>query len=62
VEILIAGLIGGVALGLGLFWVVNRAVGAAFENLTSWLIPAFGSDDAVAQLERDRQSRVRQDT
>lgn len=56
-ELLIAAVIGGVVLALGLFAVIWRVVGAALDNLLDWLIHNFGSELAARGVEEKRRRR-----
>lgn len=50
IELVVIGVIGGIALVLPLWILIYKAMG----NLVDWLILTFGNADAVEQLKRRR--------
>ncbi len=54
-EILIAGVVGGILLALVLLRVIFLVVGSAVDNLLDWLVLTFGNDEAVARLKGSRE-------
>jgi hypothetical protein len=54
VELIIAGVVGGILLALILWKVIYDVVGGATHNLIRWAVYTFGNDDAVRrQREED---------
>ena len=56
-ELLVIAVSGGIVLGLGLFAVIFKVVGAALDNLLDWLIHTFGNERATKELEDKRKPR-----
>lgn len=55
-ELLIAGIVGGVVLALAAFKIIYLIVGPAVDNLISWAVVTFGNDDAVARHLRNKEA------
>lgn len=55
-ELLIAGIVGGVMLALVVFKIIYLIVGPAVDNLISWAVVTFGNDDAVARHVRNKEA------
>ena len=60
-ELVIAGIVGGIFLALVLWRVIYSVVGSAVDNLFAWLILTLGNDDAVARLKGSPEHRHNDD-
>lgn len=56
-ELLIAAVVGGVLLALGLMAVIWKVVSGAVDNGLDWLIHKFGNDRAAREVEEKSRAR-----